>query len=104
MTEDQKPVAWRYIPSEVWRDYAITEDESMAACARAYGRDVEPLYTRTTLDAALAQAVAAERTATIDRVILAVMACGCPSPESAAYIGFRALIDAIRAIDTPEAT
>jgi hypothetical protein len=60
-TEDPKPVAWRYIPSEVWCDHVITEDEKTVSLAKQYGRDVEPLYTRATLDAAIAKARRDER-------------------------------------------
>lgn len=65
MTTDQKPeaqaVAWRYVPSEVWGSQVLTQDPKTVELALAHGREVEPLYTRATLDAAVAEAVAVER-------------------------------------------
>lgn len=62
---DQKPeaeaVAWRYVPSEVWGSQVLTQDPRNVALAIKMGREVEPLYTRATLDAAIAEAVAKER-------------------------------------------
>lgn len=39
-----EPVAWAYVPSDVWRDTIITQDPEQAAEARRLGRVVTPLY------------------------------------------------------------
>ena len=39
-----QPVAWAYVPSDVWRDTIITQDTEQAAEARRLGRNVQPLY------------------------------------------------------------
>lgn len=46
-----EPVAWRYVPSEVWGDAIVTQDAKTVALARDYGRDVEPLHTADQLRA-----------------------------------------------------
>ena len=51
-----EPVAWRYVPSEVWCDHILTEDTKTVELARQYGREVEGLYTYSQLLAAIAAA------------------------------------------------
>jgi len=51
------PVAWRYVPSEVWADHVFTDDPERTKLAREYGRKVDALYTEEQM---LAR-VAAER-------------------------------------------
>lgn len=47
-----EPVAWRYVPSAVWRGYAYTDLQAMAADAEALGCNPEPLYTADQVRAA----------------------------------------------------
>ena len=42
--EEAAPVAWRYVPSEVWKDWVLTMDAKHAQQARECGCNVEPLY------------------------------------------------------------
>ena len=39
-----QPVAWRYVPSAIWNDTAVTQEAKVAQIAREYGREVTPLY------------------------------------------------------------
>lgn len=39
-----EPVAWRYVPSEVWENAVLTDDPERAERARQNGCVVEPLY------------------------------------------------------------
>ena len=39
-----EPVAWRYVPSEVWENAVLTDDPERAEHARQNGCVVEPLY------------------------------------------------------------
>ena len=43
--EEHEPVAWRYVPSDVWGDAIVTQDQKTVELAQRYGRPVEPLYT-----------------------------------------------------------
>lgn len=43
--EKQEPVAWRWIPSEVWGTYVLSDDLEKAELAKEHGIKVEPLYT-----------------------------------------------------------
>ena len=43
--QQQEPVAWRYVPSDVWGDPIVTQDPRTVELARQYGRPIEPLYT-----------------------------------------------------------
>ena len=52
-SEGLGPVGWRYVPSDVWGDQVLTQDQSAADLARQYGRDVEALYTQAQLLAAV---------------------------------------------------
>ena len=38
------PVAWRWIPSEVWGGYVVSQDAALAKQAAEHGLVVEPLY------------------------------------------------------------
>ena len=61
MADDIKlpePVAWRYVPSAVWRGYAYTDLQAMAAEAEALGCNPEPLYTADQLRAVISAALA----------------------------------------------
>lgn len=53
-----EPVAWRYVPSAVWRGYAYTDLQAMAAEAEALGCNPEPLYTADQLRAVISAALA----------------------------------------------
>lgn len=48
------PVGWRYVPSDIWGEYVLTQDPEKAQLARDVGRAVEPLYTEAQLTAAVA--------------------------------------------------
>ncbi len=45
-----RPVAWRYVPSAVWKSYVYTDDPKLVAEARQYGMQPEALWAwpRTT--------------------------------------------------------
>jgi hypothetical protein len=43
--EKQGSVAWRWIPSEVWGTYVLSDDHEKAELAKEHGIKVEPLYT-----------------------------------------------------------
>ena len=53
LTDGLGPVGWRYVPSAVWGDQVLTQDQRAADLARQYGRDVEALYTQAQLLAAV---------------------------------------------------
>jgi hypothetical protein len=42
---EQEPVAWRWIPSEVWGTYVLSDDLEKAELAKEHGIKIEPLYT-----------------------------------------------------------
>ena len=44
LSAETEPVAWRYVPSEVWGDAVLTDDPARAERARQNGCLVEPLY------------------------------------------------------------
>lgn len=45
MPEMPKPVAWRYVPSDHWRETVVTDNPEKAQLAQEFGREVMPLYT-----------------------------------------------------------
>lgn len=47
-------VAWRYVPSEVWRGFVLTVDSGQADLARNMGRNVEQLVRLADHEAAMA--------------------------------------------------
>jgi len=42
---EQEPVAWRWIPSEAWNEYVLSQSSERAKLADEHGLNPEPLYT-----------------------------------------------------------
>lgn len=69
---------WHYVPSEVWGDQVLTQDPKTVELARAYGRDVQPLYALTPEDV---EAVNADRQHRAWKALRRLDLCRCDHCE-----------------------